>query len=165
MVNSIQLALRSDKDLSTPTTLQNYPLGFEYVEDNGHNVARNVYKYVKASAGLMQYGAYVILPSFTAGAEWGTATPATSAIAKEFGIAQSAFNANEYGFLLVEGKGTAVSAGATTLGNTASLTNGATTLTDEAGVAETAKTVAILGTTAGGAGNVSVMIKRKLVTI
>ena len=151
------------EDLSTPSSTAQYPLGHEVsiIDSNG---ILQTYKYVKAAAGLTAGGAYVIEPDLTAVRK--TAVPATSAVAKEFGFAPVAFTINYYGFLLVEGKITnAASAGATASGNTCSLANGVITVTDETGAVETAKTVGILGTTAIGAGTVTVLVKRKSVTI
>jgi hypothetical protein len=169
MTNSNRFGLGMNSDLTIPSAVQGpYPLGFEVSIDNSASgsTVLNTYKYIKSVGSLTAGGAYVILPSNTAGSEWITQTPATSAVSKEFGFAEVAFTAGYYGFLLVEGKITnAVSAGATTAGNTCSLANGVTTVTDEAGTTETAKTVGVLATTAGGAGTVSVIVKRKQVTI
>lgn len=153
-------------DLTTPTSTQKYPLGTTVVLEDTQNKLLNKYVYVKAGAGLTAKAIYFINPSNVANAELITATPATSAFAKSYGVANTAFTNGYYGYLQTEGVTTVVSTGAATIGNTGKMANGVLTVTDEAGTAETALTVGVFKTgSVGSADNTIYLLPNKKATV
>lgn len=140
-----RFALANIADLTNPSATQDYKLGIviEIQDDATKSIKK--YKYVKSHGALTQYQPYVVTASSTAGSEVITAAPVTivSAVV-EIGIPQVAFTAGYYGFVLIEGKGTAVITSATYVtGNALKLTNAATSL-----IAASTATIATINTSA-----------------
>lgn len=127
------VSLANAKDLTTPTATQgSYLLGDVvrvYDVDNGVKVVKE-FMYVKAGVAMTAYQPYVIAPGAASGAEWVTATAATSTTVCNMAcVPQVSFTVNYFGFVLIKGKGLAKLAAAThTIGDTLELISAATTL-------------------------------------
>lgn len=159
-------ALGNITDLTTPTATAQYPLGLVISLMDTATGYMKQFMYVKnRAASLAAKATATIALSATAGAELVTAVPATSTVPLIAGVANVAVTSGYYFFIQIYGDTTITSAGATTAGNTGKLANGAATITDEAGVTETAKTLGIIKNTLSGAGNASVFLINKRVTI
>lgn len=165
--NDVRMSI-ADNDILFPSATQKYPLGLEITQEpegSSTEKAMKKYVYVKAAAALSAKDVVIIDNSGTVGAEVTTSTPATSAVPKRCGVANVDFTINYYGFLQVGGNTTITSAGATTLGNTGKLANGVKTITDEGGAAETALTIGFIKNTLGLAGDATVYLIDKRVTV
>ena len=69
----------NEKDLTTPTASQKYPLGHQIEVFDSVSKARKVFKYVKAHAALTAYQPYIVSSAATAGSEVITGAAATLA--------------------------------------------------------------------------------------
>jgi hypothetical protein len=93
-------------DLTTPTSLQKYPLGMVLTLEDGSKKTVRKYVYIKAHAALTQYQPYVLDIAATEGAEVATGAPATlAAPGRKVVVPQVAFTSGYYGFVLLEGDG------------------------------------------------------------
>jgi len=111
---NLRTALGNQTDLTTPTEAQVYKLGtiVETIDEDTKSVHK--YIYVKSHGALTQYQPYVVTASGTAGSEVITAAPvATASAVVLVGVPQVAFTSGYYGFVQIEGKGTAVIAAST----------------------------------------------------
>lgn len=145
-------ALKSAEDLTTPTTVAKYGLGFEIETVDENNDVRK-YIYVKNGSGaLTAADCVVVTPSFVIG------TPATAAFTVLGGVANVGVAANAYFFLQIKGKTVATTAGAVTATHTGKLTNTNKTVTDESGTAQTAKTFCVIDETLGAAGKAAITL-------
>lgn len=102
-----ETALGNWSDLTTPSSTQKYPLGAIVAVYNDSDKAMSRYEYVKSHAALVQYTPYVIAYSTTANVV--TAAVGTmGAPGSQVCVPQVAFTSGYYGFVLIEGKGKAL---------------------------------------------------------
>jgi hypothetical protein len=161
------VSLANARDLTTPTATQgSYLLGDVvkiYDVDNGVKVVKT-FMYVKAGVAMTAFQPYVIAPGAASGAEWVTATAATSTTVINVAcVPQVDFTINYYGFVQIEGKASAKLAAVThTIGDTLELISAATTLTLNSATSGTvvfdASVVAICNSVSTGAETGSVML-------
>lgn len=93
------------ESLTTPTSTQQYPLGFVYISsDDSSSAAVKRFLYIKANGALTAKQPYRIVTSGTAAAEWTTASfiSLTGAVTL-IGIPQVAFTSGYYGFVQIGG--------------------------------------------------------------
>lgn len=144
----------SEAELTTPTSIQRFPLGLEVVTSNPFGTSKNrkVWKYIQADNALSQYGIYTIKGVYASNAVTVKAqTPATSTVYQQKGVAPVAFTDEYYGFIQIEGDCTILATSSTgTAGNFVKAINGAATVTDESTTRTTAS-VALCLVTASGA--------------
>ena len=171
MANEITLIVESIKesDLINPTSTQNasYVLGQEVIVRDGSGSSKAVkrYKYIKATGALTVNNCYLITYSNTAGAEITTATPATSSVLRQYGIAPIAFTSGYYGFLQIEGDCTVASTTDTVAGNTGKPANGVTTVSDEGAATISASTILVYKASRTGAGSAAAFLIGRNATV
>lgn len=101
-----RMALGNKSDLTTPTSTQQYTLGYVYEELDTDKYAVRKYMYVKSHGALTAYQPYIVSLSATAGSEVITAAPATlAAPGSLICVPQVAFTSGYYGFVLIQGDG------------------------------------------------------------
>lgn len=160
-----RLNLGNKNDLTTPTSTQEYPLGYIYEVSDSNTAAIKKYMYVKSHAALTAYVPYLISASGTAGSEVITAAPATLASAVNLiGIPQVDFTSGYYGFVQIEGKTTAALRDAATAGWTVEILNSGASLVGLAST-ELVGTLGYVIATTTAATNGSVYITGKRVEI
>ncbi|RPH74536.1 hypothetical protein EHM76_03395 [bacterium] len=148
-----RIALGNIRDLSTPTSTQQYKLGsIVEVEDTTTNAVKR-YMYVKSHTGLTAYQPYLITNLASSASQWITAAPATLASAVNLiGVPQVAFTSGYFGFVLISGRCSVLVDRAVTSGWTLECLNAGTSL---AGIATTELIgtigIAISSTTGAGA--------------
>lgn len=159
-------ALGNVADLSVASATAQYRVGTEIETIDNSTGQLRKYIYIKNSgSALAAKATSIIALSGTTGAELVAGVPATSTVYILAGVSNISVTANYYFWLQTYGDTTITTAGATTAGNTGKLANGVATITDEAGSAETAKTIGIIKTTLSGAGDASVFLLGKRITI
>lgn len=159
-------ALGNIADLSTASATAQYRVGTEVETIDNSTGKLRKYIYIKNSASsLAAKATSVITLSGTNGAELVAGVPATSTVYILAGVSNITVAANYYFWLQTYGDTTVTTAGGTTAGNTGKLANGVATITDESGAVETAKTIGIIKTTLSGAGDASVFLIGKRITI
>lgn len=159
-------ALGNVADLSVASATAQYPVGTEIETIDNSTGQLRKYIYIKNSgSALAAKATSIITLSGTTGAELVAGVPATSTVYILAGVSNISVTANYYFWLQTYGDTTITTAGATTAGNTGKLANGVATITDEAGSVETAKTIGIIKTTLSSAGDASVFLIGKRITI
>ena len=155
----------SEADLTTPTSTRRFALGQRLKVETDGSAPEKEYLYVKAGSGLTALATYLVTFSATAGSEWTTGTPATTAVAREFAIAPVAFTTAYYGWVQVKGICNATSTSDTVTGNCALAVNAAVTMSDAGNATFAATTVGYWLASRTGSGTSSLMLIGRSATI
>lgn len=126
------LALGNASDLTTPSSTQDYPLGYIVEINDETNAVVNKYMYVTGKSGDTAVNSVVVIDlSSTAGAELIIAQPASTSVDRWYGVTNVVFTADYYGFVQIQGYTTVITTGAVTAGKYFKALNGALTVHQE----------------------------------